>query len=87
MVLVTSMMSVSTLGPSRELSGKIMWRVDGALPTKRSTRAQYSGCEVYWSQATTDHLVISQPAGSRISAGRKGRPSNRCVIFLVRLRV
>ena len=57
MVLLTSMMSVSTLGPSRQLSGRIRRRVDGAEPTSSSPSCQYSGWEVYWSQATTDHLV------------------------------
>ena len=56
MVLFTSMMSVSTLGPSRQLSGRISRRADGAAPTVSSTRCQYSGWEVYWSQATTAHL-------------------------------
>ncbi len=74
MVLVTSMMSASTLGPSRELSGRIRWREEGAFPTKLSTRCQYSGWEVYWSQATTAHLVRSQFWGSRMSAGPKARP-------------
>ena len=77
MVLVTSMISVSTLGPSRELSGRMRWRAEGALPTNRSTRCQYSGWEVYWSQATTAQRVRSQFWGSRMSAGPKGRPWNR----------
>ena len=72
MVLLISMMSVSTLGPSRQLSGRISRRAEGAEPTYSSTRCQYSGWEVYWSQATTDHLAYSQLTGRRISAGEKG---------------
>ena len=84
MVLFTSTMSVSTLGPSRQLSGRMSRRAEGAEPTYSSTRCQYSGWEVYWSQATTAHLRYSQCWGSRISAGRKGRPSNACIISLTR---
>ena len=47
MVLLTSMMSVSTLGPSRQLSGRMSRREEGAGPTNSSTRCQYSGWEVY----------------------------------------
>ena len=75
MLLLISIMSVSTLGPSRQLSGRISRRVEGARPTRSSTRCQYSGREVYWSQATTDHRVRSQLRGSKMSAGWKGSPS------------
>ena len=51
-----------------------------ALPTRWSTRTQYSGWEVYWSQATTDHFSRSQPWGSRMSAGRKGREAKGSLI-------
>ena len=80
MVLLISMMSVSTLGPSRQLSGRISRRVEGDRPTYSSTRCQYSGWEVYWSQATTLHLEYSQSLGRRMSAGRKGRVSNKSFI-------
>ena len=75
MVLLISVMSVSTLGPSKQLSGRMSRREEGAEPTRSSTRCQYSGWEVYWSQATTLHRDRSQPWGSRISAGRKGSSS------------
>ena len=81
MVLLISMMSVSTLGPSRQLSGRISRRAEEAFPTRSSTRCQYSGWEVYWSQATTLHRDRSQFWGSRMSAGRKGSVSNSSFIF------
>ena len=56
MVALMSMMSISTWGPSRLLSGRMSRRAEGARPTRSSTRCQYSGREVYWSQATTAHL-------------------------------
>lgn len=41
----------------------------GRIANFFSTACQYSGSEVNWSQATTAHLFMSWPLGSRISAG------------------
>lgn len=48
-----------------------MSSVEGASPTSRATRSQYSGSEVYWSHATTLHRVMSASRGIRMSAGEK----------------
>mmetsp|Transcript_116953 Transcript_116953/g.325971 ORF Transcript_116953/g.325971 Transcript_116953/m.325971 type:complete len:231 (+) Transcript_116953:1362-2054(+) len=39
--------------------------VEGASPTISLTSFQYSGCDVYWSQAMTHHFVRSRPRRGR----------------------
>ena len=70
MEALMSAMNSSTLGAFRLASGRMRRRVDGASPTVFSTRSQYSGSDVNWSQATTAHFSISTSLlGSRMSAG------------------
>ncbi len=68
-MLLISMMSVWVSGPSSRLSGRMRRRVEGHPP---STRCQYSGWEVYWSQATTLHLLYSQ-SGQENVRGQEGK--------------
>ena len=65
--------SWSTPSLSSLLSGRMRRRVEGASPTYWSTRSQYSGWVVYWSQATHGPLGQAAVVGQQdVSRGKGG---------------
>ena len=74
---------IAFLSPvSRYTSGNIRRRVLGSSPISSDRLSQYSGCDVYWSQATTAHffaLILSE--GRRISGALKPKSEKLLLIL------